>query len=156
MIQPLVEEFYRPRSTQDGDPRVEARCRGMVIQLPNQTTTVEEFINPDYPAATCDRAFVRSHCFEEHLTPVSHKELSGEDITNPRLDVLRSVTRLILGVGRTFSDFMMYLETQGVLNLLDPVTTRRQRLAIEEFGNATGYTFPNNNLISLTGNSKAF
>ena len=107
MIRPLVEEFYRSTSTLDGDRHVEARCRGMTIQLPNQTTTVGEFINPDCPVATCDRAFVRSHCFEEHLPPVFHKELSGVDITNRRLGVLRSVTRLILGVGRTFSDLMV-------------------------------------------------
>ena len=155
MIRPLVEEFYRSRSTLDGDRRVEARGRGMTIQLPNQTTTVEEFINPDCPVATCDCAFVRSHCFEEHLPPVFHEKLSGIDITNRRLGVLRSVTRLKLGVGRTFSDLMVYLETQGVLNLVDPVIIRRQRLAMEEFGNATGYTVPNHNLIHLTGNSPA-
>ena len=155
LIRPLVEDFYRSRSTLDGDRRVEARGRGMTIQLPTQTTTVEQFINPDCPVATCDQAFVRSHCFEEHLPPVFHEELSGVDITNRRLGVLRSVMRLILGVGRTFSDLMVYLETQGVLNLVDPVITRRQRVAMEEFANATGYTVPNHNFIHLTGNSPA-
>ena len=58
LIRPLVEEFYRSRSTLDGDRRVEARGRGMTIQLPTQTTTVEQFINQDCPVATCDRAFV--------------------------------------------------------------------------------------------------
>ena len=155
LIRPLVEEFYMSRSTLDGDRRVEARGRGMTIQLPTQTTTDEQFINPDCPAATCDRAFVRSHCFEEHLPPVFHEELSGVDITNRRIGVLRSVMRLILGVGRTFSDLMVYLETLGVLNLVDPVITRCQRLAMEEFANATGYTVPNHNFIHLTGTSPA-
>ena len=155
LIQPLVEEFYRSRSTLDGDRRVEARGRGMTIQLPTQTTTDEQFINPDCPVATCDREFVRSHCFEEHLPPVFHEELSGVEITNWRLGVLRSVMRLILGVGRTFLDLMVYLETQGVLNLVDPVITRCQRLAMEEFANATGYTVLNHNFIHLTGNSPA-
>ena len=66
MIRPLVEEFYTSRSTLDGDRSVEARGRGMTIQLPTQTTTVEQFINPDCPVVTCDRAFVRSHCFEDY------------------------------------------------------------------------------------------
>ena len=153
MIRPLVKEFLRSRSTLYRDRSVEARGRGMTIQLPTQTTTVEQFINPDCQVVTCDQAFVRSHCFEEHLPPVFHKELSGIDITNRRLGVLRSVMRLILGVGGTFSDLMVYLEAQDPLNLVDPVITRHQRLAMEEFGNATGYTVPNHNLIHLTGNS---
>ena len=67
MIQPIVLEFYRSRSMLGGDRRVEARGRGMTIQLPNQITTVEEFVRPDCPIADCDGGFVRTHCLEEHL-----------------------------------------------------------------------------------------
>ena len=71
---------------------------------------------------------------EGHLPRVFHDELSGVYVTNQRLGVLISITRLLLGVWRSLYDLMWYIETQGVLNLVDPLFTRGKRLTMTEFG----------------------
>ena len=151
MIRPICDEFYLSRSSTDS----QHRGRGMTIQLPAQTTTNERFIGVDCPVPDCNGEFMRAHCLEEHLPPVFHDELSGEDVTNRRLGVLRSITRLLLGIRRSLSDLIGYLEVQGVLNLVDPVFTPCQRLAMSEFGIATGYDVPDRITIQMTGNSPA-
>ena len=156
MIRPICDEFYRSRSSTNSEHRVEARGRGMTIQLPAQTTTRKRFMGVDCPIPDCNGEFVRAHCLEEHLPPVFHDELSGEDVTNRRLGVLRSITRLLLGIRRSLSDLIGYLEAQGVLNLVDPVFTPCQRLAMSEFGITTGYDVPDRITIHMTGNSPAF
>ena len=86
------------------------------------------------PIPNCNGEFVRVHCLEERLPPVCHDELSGADVTNQRLRVLSSITRLQLDIGRSLSDLIGYLETHGILNLVDPVFTHHQRLATAKEG----------------------
>ena len=155
MIRPICDEFYQSRSSTDSEHSVEARGRGKTIQLPAQTTTKERFMGVGCPIPDCNGEFVRAHCLEEHLPPVFHDELSGEDVTNRRLGVLRSITRLLLGIRRSLSDLIGYLEAQCVLNLVDPVFTPCQRLAMLEFGIVTGYDVPDRITIHMTGNSPA-
>ena len=155
MIRPICDEFYRSRSSTDSEHIVEARGPGKTIQLPAQTTTKERFMGVDCPIPDCNGEFVRAHCLEAHLPPVFYDELSGEDITNRRLGVLRSITRLLLGIRQSLSDLIGYLEAQGLLNLVDAVFTPCQRLAMSEFGIVTGYDVPDRITILMTGNSPA-
>ena len=155
MIGPICDEFYRSRSSTNREHGFEARGQAMTIQLPAQTTTKERFMGVDCPIPDCNGEFGRAHCLEEHLPPVFHEELNGEDVTNRRLGVLRSITRLLLGIRRSLSDLIGYLEAQGVLNLVDPIFTPCQRLAMSEFGIATGYVVPDRITIQMTGNSPA-
>ena len=78
---------------------VEGEGRQLSIRVSTATSTPGPRNPSRCPVPSCNGEFSRAHLLEEHLPPVFYEELSGEDITNRRIGVLRFLSRILLGGG---------------------------------------------------------